>query len=233
MCLRVFSGPLTFPQTWLTFPGDLRIWSLLCLKSCLLASSKHWGENAAAEPAACPALRALLCSIWSNPSSRSRSVIRRKPTLYTACLFRDDWVYCLVFYLVLLFSPELWSVSAPLNWGRKAITNRYCMREESRNGVGGSERKRKQEKRERGRERSVSPASGWLVERTDTDWHLSSTETELKRVSLLFVHYSLYLSPTFPLLTLSVVLLSLSVHPAAPMSCFFCLDGLCSSPVLA
>lgn len=43
------------------------------------------------------------------------------------------------------------------------------MREESRDGVGGSERERKQEKCERWRERSFSPAPGWLVERTDTD----------------------------------------------------------------
>lgn len=91
------------------------------------------------------------------------------------------------------------------------------------------------------RERSVSPATGWLVERTDTDWHLSSTETELKRAWLLFVHYSLSLSlflqlSHFLLFQMSNPLSlspSLSDHPEAPVSCFFCLDGLCSSPVLA
>lgn len=119
---------------------------------------------------------------------------------------------------------------------QKSYHQKIWERKVDRDGVGGSERERKQESvRERGRERSVSPATGWLVERTDTDWHLSSTEAELKRASLLFVHYSLSLSlqPSLFLLFQLSCPLFLSAHPAAPMSCFFCLDGLCSSPVLA
>lgn len=48
------------------------------------------------------------------------------------------------------------------------------------------------------RERSVSAATGWLVGRTDTDWHLSSTETKLKRALLLFVYHSSHLLSCAP-----------------------------------
>lgn len=49
---------------------------------------------------------------------------------YTLPAFSKWLVHCLVFYLVLLFSPELWSVSASLKWGRKAITKRYERRKQ-------------------------------------------------------------------------------------------------------
>lgn len=58
VCLRVFSALLTFPQTWLTFPGDLKIWSLLCLKSCMLPSSQHWGKRCSSAGSV-PCLRGL------------------------------------------------------------------------------------------------------------------------------------------------------------------------------
>lgn len=42
--------------------------------------------NTAADPAECPAFRALLYTIWISLFSLTRSVIRRRPALYNACL---------------------------------------------------------------------------------------------------------------------------------------------------
>lgn len=64
---------------------------------------------------------------------------------HTLPAFSKWLVHCLVFYLVLLFSPERWSVSASLKWCRKAITKRYGRRkpiEMAWEGVRGRERKK-------------------------------------------------------------------------------------------
>lgn len=151
VCLRVFSALLTFPQTWLTFPGDLKTWSLLCLKSCVLPSS-HTEGNAAAEPAACPAFRALVYSIWSGPSSFTRSVIRRRPALYIACLLETTGSLLGLFLSLAVFP---WGVECFCfsQLRQKSYKQKIWEKKVDRDSVGGSERERKQEcVMERGRD---------------------------------------------------------------------------------
>lgn len=64
------------------------IWRLdpFCVWRAVCCPPRSTEGNAAAEPAACPAFGALVYSIWSSPSSSTRSVIRKRPALYIACL---------------------------------------------------------------------------------------------------------------------------------------------------
>lgn len=88
-------------------------------------------------------LGALLHSIWSSPFSLTRSVIKRRPALYIACLFRADWFTAWSF---------TWSCCFPLSCGVFLLLSTEAekispkdMREVDSNGVGGSERERMQE----------------------------------------------------------------------------------------
>lgn len=90
VCLRVFSALLTFPQTWLTFPGDLKIWSLLCLKSCVLPSSKHWGK-CCSRAGSVPCLQGLTLQHLEQPVLTHPECDQEKTRTIHCLPFRDDW----------------------------------------------------------------------------------------------------------------------------------------------
>lgn len=105
---------------------------------------------------------------------------------------------------------------------------------------GGRERERKQES-VREREGEICFSCYRLV--SGANWHrltsLFHGDRVKKSLATLCPLLSLSVQPCLfllfqlscpPSLSLSPCL---SAHPAAPMSCLFCLDGLCSSPVLA
>lgn len=86
VCLCMSSARLTFPQTWLTFPGDLKIWSLLCLKSCVLPSSQQRRERCSGAGSV-PCLQGLNSAAFGAAHSHSPMVWSGEDLHYTLLAF--------------------------------------------------------------------------------------------------------------------------------------------------
>lgn len=130
------------------------IWRLdpFCVWRAVCCPPHSTEGNAAAEPAACPAFRALVYSIWSGPSSFTRSVIRRRPALYIACLLETTGSLLGLFLSLAVFP---WGVECFCfsQLRQKSYKQKIWGKKVDRDSVGGSERERKQEcVMERGRD---------------------------------------------------------------------------------
>lgn len=130
------------------------IWRLdpFCVWRAVCCPPHSTEGNAAAEPAACPAFRALVYSIWSGPSSFTRSVIRRRPALYIACLLETTGSLLGLFLSLAVFP---WGVECFCfsQLRQKSYKQKIWEKKVDRDSVGGSERERKQEcVMERGRD---------------------------------------------------------------------------------
>lgn len=110
------------------------VWRVVC------CAPQNTEENAAAEPAACPAFRALLYSIWSSPVSLTRSVIRRRPALYIVCLLEmtGSLLGLLPSLAVFPWAVECFCFS---QLRQKSYHQKIWEKKVDRNGVGGRERK--------------------------------------------------------------------------------------------